>query len=68
MVIARDYFEAGRDTGHLAVRVMRGESPAGIPFAPIRTSKLIVNLAASKACGLTIPPAVLRRADEVIKE
>jgi putative ABC transport system substrate-binding protein len=68
VVVARDYFEAGRDTGHLAVRVMRGEAPASIPFAPIRTSKVIVNLAAAKACGLTIPPAVLRRAHEVIKE
>lgn len=68
VVIARDYIEAGRDTGHLAVRVMRGEAPAAIPFAPIRTNKLIVNLAAAKACGLTIPAAVLRRADKVIKE
>lgn len=67
VVIARDYYEAGRETGQLAARVMRGESPAAIPFAPTRTTRLIVNPRAAKACGLTIPPAVLRRADEVIE-
>jgi len=33
VVVARDYYEAGRDASRLAVRIMRGESPAGIPFA-----------------------------------
>jgi ABC-type uncharacterized transport system substrate-binding protein len=68
VVVARDYFEAGREAGQLAVRVLRGESPAAIPFAPVRATRLIVNPAAARACGLTIPSAVLRRADEVIED
>jgi ABC-type uncharacterized transport system substrate-binding protein len=67
VVVARDYYEAGRDAAQLALRVMRGESPAGIPFTPIQKTKVIINLPASKSCGLKIPPAVLKRADELIQ-
>lgn len=67
VVVARDYFEAGRETGHVAARVMRGEAPATIPFAPIRTTKLIVNLPALRHCGLKLPDAVLQRAQEKIE-
>src|SRR5262249_15771472 len=66
VVVAKDYYEAGRDTGLLAARVMRGEQPSSIPFAPIRKTKVIVNLPAAKACGLRLPGSLLRRADEKI--
>jgi ABC-type uncharacterized transport system substrate-binding protein len=67
VVLGRDYFDAGRDTGAIAARVLRGESPAKIPFETYTKTKLIVNPQAARAAGLTIPPAVLAQAAEVIK-
>lgn len=67
VTIARDYFDAGRETGLIAARVVRGEKPAAIPFAPMRKTELIVNLPAARACGLTVPPDVLRRAGKVME-
>ena len=45
---------------------MRGESPSAIPFEAFAGTKLIVNLDAAKAAGLTVPADILARADEVI--
>src|SRR5262249_53826766 len=64
-VIARDYFDAGQQVAGLAARIMHGESPAGIPFQPIRKTRTLVNLDLARAAGLSIPPAVLARADVV---
>jgi ABC-type uncharacterized transport system substrate-binding protein len=66
LALARDYYESGRESGKLAARVLRGESPAGIPFAAYSGTKLVVNPAAAREVGLTIPSSVLARADEVI--
>ena len=67
VVLTRDFWDAGREAGDLVVRVMRVESPAAIPFEPVRKTKLIVNLAAARRCGLTLPTAVIKRADQVIQ-
>src|SRR5262249_38160355 len=64
-VIARDYFDAGQQVAGLAARIMHGESPSGIPFQPIRKTRTLVNLALARAAGLSIPPAVIARADVV---
>jgi len=64
-VIASDYFDAGQQVARLAARIMHGESPAGMPFQPIRKRRTLVNLALARAAGLTIPPAVVARADVV---
>jgi ABC-type uncharacterized transport system substrate-binding protein len=64
--LTRDYHENGRASGHIAARVMRGEQPATIPFEGVSKTKLILNDAAARSLGLTIPPAVLKRADQVI--
>ena len=66
VAMARDYYDGGRDTGLLAARVMRGESPASIPFRPIERMKLVVNLEAAARSGLEIPASLQSRADEVI--
>ena len=65
-VVARDYYDGGIEAAQLAVRVMRGESPASIPIQPLSKNKLIINLAAARAVGLTIPASVLKKADSVI--
>ena len=66
VVVARDYFDGGREAGLLAARIMRGERPAAIPFQPLRTMKLLVNLEAARAVGLTVPAPVVARASKVI--
>ena len=45
---------------------MNGESPAGIPFQPLDTTSLQVNLDAARAQHLEVPPALLARAQRVI--
>jgi ABC-type uncharacterized transport system substrate-binding protein len=66
VTLSRDYFDNGREGGLLAARVMRGENAAQLPFRSVSKLKLIVNLEAARAVGFTIPPALIKRADEVI--
>lgn len=64
--LARDYHDGGRAAALLAARVMRGEHPSTIPFQSLETTRLLVNLAAAREIGLTLPPGLVARADEVI--
>jgi len=68
VVLARDYFDNGRAAAAMAARVMRGESPAQMPFVPDAKTKLMINIKAARAVGLNIPAALLAKAAEVIKE
>ena len=65
-VLARDFRELGVQGGAMAARVLRGESPDTMPIELPRQTRLVVNANAAHTLGITLPAAMLGRADRVI--
>lgn len=64
VVLARDYFDGGHQAAGMAARIMRGTSPADIPFAPLHVERLLINQEAARSVSLTIPAALMQRAQQ----
>ena len=65
--VGYDYFDLGRQTGDIVVRILKGEKPGSIDVQMAQGTNLFVNLKMAKRMGVKVPKSVLARATKIIK-
>jgi putative ABC transport system substrate-binding protein len=65
--VSFNYFDVGKQTGEIVVRVLKGESPGDIPVRIATGSDLFVNKKVAAKMGVTLPEELVKRAKKVIE-